>query len=114
MGQNTVGVQLYQQGRYAEALQQFESAKLADPTNADTYYNLASTYHKMGVAGKDNKLLEQSEALYNQCLDIAPNHVDCYGGSPSYWWKANGQIPPLRSSRSGLPTIRICRTRESS
>ncbi len=80
MGQNTVGVQLYQQGRYAEALQQFESAKLADPTNADTYYNLASTYHKMGVAGKDNKLLEQSEALYNQCLDIAPNHVDCYRG----------------------------------
>lgn len=80
MGQNTVGVQLFQQGKYAEALQQFEAAKLADPTNADTYFNLASTYHKMGVANKDSKFLEQAEALYNQCLDISPNHVDCHRG----------------------------------
>ena len=80
MGQNTVGVQLYQQGRYAEALQQFEAAKQTDPGNPDTYYNLASTYHRMGVTQKDSKLIEQSEALYNQCLDLSPNHTACYRG----------------------------------
>jgi len=80
MGQNSAGVQLYQQGRYAEALQQFESAKQTDPGNPDTYYNLASTYHRMGVSQKDSKLIEQSEALYNQCLDLAPNHTACYRG----------------------------------
>lgn len=78
MGQNTVGVQLYQQGRYAEALQHFQAAQSTDPSNSDTYYNLASVYHKMGVAQKDAKLIEQAESLYHQCLDIQPNHVDCH------------------------------------
>lgn len=80
MGQNTLGVRLYQQGRYAEALQQFQTAQISDPSNPDTYYNLASTYHKLGVSQKDAKMIEQSEALYNQCLDLQPNHVDCHRG----------------------------------
>ncbi len=79
-GQNTVGVQLFQQGRFAEAMQQFEQSRQADPTNPDTYYNLAATYHKLGVAERNNTLIDQAEALYNQCLDISPNHVDCYRG----------------------------------
>lgn len=78
MGQNTMGVRLYQQGRYAEALQQFQMAQSANPSNPDSYYNLASTYHKMGIPSKDAKLVEQAESLYNQCLDIQPNHVDCH------------------------------------
>lgn len=80
MGQNSAGAHLFQQGRYAEALQQFEKAKQTDPGNPDTYYNLASTYHRMGVSQKDAKLIEQSEALYNQCLDLSPNHTACYRG----------------------------------
>lgn len=79
-GQNTMGVRLYQEGRYAEALQQFQVAQKTDPTNPDGYYNLASTYHKLGVAQKDQSLINQSEALYHQCLDLAPNHVDCHRG----------------------------------
>jgi tetratricopeptide (TPR) repeat protein len=78
MGQNTVGVRLYQQGRYAEALQQFQLAQASDPSNPDAYYNLASTYHKLGVSQKDAQLIEQAESLYNQCLDLQPNHVDCH------------------------------------
>ncbi len=80
IGQNAVGVRLHQQGRYPEALQQFEAAKNADPSNPDSYYNLGATYHRMGVAQKDAKLIEQAESLYNQCLDMAPNHVACYRG----------------------------------
>lgn len=80
MGQNTLGVRLFQQGRYSEALQQFQTAQVSDPSNADTYYNLASTYHKMGVAQKDAKMIEQAESLYNQCLDLQGNHVDCHRG----------------------------------
>ncbi len=80
MGQNTLGVRLYQQGRYAEALQQFQTAQVSDPSNPDTYYNLASTYHKLGVAQKDAKMIEQAESLYNQCLDLQGNHVDCHRG----------------------------------
>lgn len=75
---NGQGVALYQQGRYAEALQYFEQAKQTDAANPDTYYNLASTYHKLGVAAKDSKMLDNAEAMYNQCLDLAPNHVECH------------------------------------
>lgn len=78
MGSNTVGVRYYQQGRYAEALRQFQLAQASSPANPDCYYNLASAYHRMGVAQKDAKLIEQAESLYNQCLDIQPNHVDCH------------------------------------
>jgi Flp pilus assembly protein TadD len=78
MGQNTMGVQLYQQGQFGEALQQFQAAQRTDPSNADTYYNLAATYHRLGVIQKDQNLIEQAERLYNQCLDIDPNHTDCH------------------------------------
>jgi tetratricopeptide (TPR) repeat protein len=79
-GQNTLGVQMFQQGRYAEALQQFDKAKQVDPSNPDAYYNLASTYHKLGSIQNDANMLEQAEALYNQCLDVSPNHADCHRG----------------------------------
>lgn len=77
---NGKGVAMFQQGRYAEALQYFEQAKQTDAANPDTYYNLASTYHKLGSAAKDPKMLDNAEAIYNQCLDLAPNHVDCHRG----------------------------------
>jgi tetratricopeptide (TPR) repeat protein len=79
-GINTSGVQLYQQGRYGEALQQFETARQTNPTDPDALYNLASTYHQMGIANKDSKLLEQAESTYNQCLDVSPNHLECHRG----------------------------------
>ncbi len=80
MGQNTLGVRLYQQGRYSEALQQFQTAQVSDPSNPDTYYNLASTYHKLGVTQKDSQMIQQAESLYHQCLDLQNNHIDCHRG----------------------------------
>ena len=78
MTQNGTGVSLYQQGRYAEALQTFEQAKQTDPTNPDSYYNLASTYHRLGTSAKDQKMLDNAEAIYNQALELSPNHVECH------------------------------------
>lgn len=78
LAQNSSGVALYQQGRYAEALHLFEQAKQTNPANPDTYYNLASTYHRLGTAAKDQKMLDNSEAIYNQALELSPNHVECH------------------------------------
>ncbi len=80
MAQNGTGVTLYQQGRFAEALHTFEQAKQTDPTNPDTHYNLASTYHRLGTAAKDQKMLETAESIYNQALELSPNHVECHRG----------------------------------
>lgn len=79
-GSNLQGVRLYQQGQYDAAMQQFQKALSSDPANADAYYNMAATAHRMGVARNDQATLTQAETLYNQCLDRDPNHADCHRG----------------------------------
>jgi tetratricopeptide (TPR) repeat protein len=79
-GKNAEGVRFFQQARYQEALQQFQEACSADPNNADAYYNLAATYHRLGRMSNRQPDLDQAERLYNQCLDHEPNHRDCYRG----------------------------------
>jgi tetratricopeptide (TPR) repeat protein len=69
---------MYQQGQYQAALAQFQQAVNTQPNNADSYYNLASTMHRLGTQQKDQKLLQQAETLYNQCLDLDQNHPDCH------------------------------------
>lgn len=79
-GRNVDGVRYFQQGQYPVALARFDSALTIDPKNPDTYYNKAAVYHRMGLANRDQNLLTQAESLYNQCLDLNPNHVDCHRG----------------------------------
>ncbi|MEX0819767.1 MAG: tetratricopeptide repeat protein [Pirellulaceae bacterium] len=79
-GQNIEGVRLEQQGQHHAALQQFQQAITSNPTNADAYYNMAATYHRIGVEQKDQRQLDQAETLYNQCLDLEEDHVDCRRG----------------------------------
>lgn len=77
-GQNAAGTQLYEQGQYTGALQQFQKALTSDPQNPDAYYNLAATTHRLGLQRGQSDLIDQAEALYNQCLDFDPNHVECH------------------------------------
>ena len=79
-GQNSEGVRLFQQARYQEALEQFHAATFADKNNPDGYYNLASTYHRLGLASRRQSDLDQSEKYYHMCLDKDENHRDCYRG----------------------------------
>lgn len=79
-GQNATGARLYEQGQYSAAMQQFQKVIATDPNNADGYYNLAATNHRLGLQRNDQEMLLQAESLYNQCLDHAPNHVECHRG----------------------------------
>jgi tetratricopeptide (TPR) repeat protein len=78
--QNAQGVQMFEHGQFQAAMQQFQQAISSDPSNADSYYNLAATAHRIGVQRRDQALVSQAEQLYNQCLDYSPNHVDCHRG----------------------------------
>jgi tetratricopeptide (TPR) repeat protein len=73
-------VQLYQQAQYQAALREFQEATYSDPSNADAYYNLAATYHRIGRLEHRQSDLNQAETCYNLCLDRNPNHTDCYRG----------------------------------
>ena len=77
---NAEGVTLFQRGQYQEALQHFQEVTYADPQNADGYYNLGATYHRLGRLRNQNDYLNQAEANYRQCLQRDPNHRDCHRG----------------------------------
>jgi tetratricopeptide (TPR) repeat protein len=77
---NTTGVQLYQQAKYQEAIQEFQEATYSDPQDSDGYYNLAATYHRIGKLQGRKTDLDQAETYYNLCLDRNDNHADCYRG----------------------------------
>lgn len=74
------GVRLFQSGNQAAALQRFQQAVAKNPTNPDAYYNLAATLHRGGVQTNNREMLKQAEAIYNQCLDLNENHIDCRRG----------------------------------
>jgi tetratricopeptide (TPR) repeat protein len=79
-GRNSEGVRLFQQAQYQEAVKSFQEAIYSDPNNADAYYNLAATYHRLGRLERRQSDLEQAEANYNLCLDRDAGHTDCYRG----------------------------------
>jgi len=79
-GRNLQGVRMFQQGQYTAAIQQFQEAITADPTNADAYYNMAATLHRLGSQNGSQENLAQAETLYNQCLDADEEHIDCHRG----------------------------------
>jgi tetratricopeptide (TPR) repeat protein len=79
-GRNSQGVRMFQQSQYDQALAQFQEASYADPTNADAYYNLAATYHRLGKLNNQQSELQKAETYYNLCLDRDRNHADCYRG----------------------------------
>ena len=78
--QNSLGARLYEQGQYSAALQHFRNVIQSDPANSDAFYNLAATNHRLGIQRGDTQQLVEAESLYNQCLDLDPNHVDCHRG----------------------------------
>ncbi len=79
-GYNVAGVRAAEEGQPQVAMQQFQKALSHDATNPDAYYNLAATYHQMGKQNNDRNMMHQAEALYNQCLDLNPNHTECHRG----------------------------------
>jgi tetratricopeptide (TPR) repeat protein len=76
-GQNISGVQAYQQGNYQVAMQRFQYAQQANPQDPNAYYNLAVNSHRTGMQSLDKVALAQAESLYNTCLQMNPNHVEC-------------------------------------
>ena len=77
---NMDGVRLSEQGAHQAAMDRFNQVIANNPSHADAYYNLASTYHRLAKRTGRQGDIEQAENLYNQCLDRSPGHADCYRG----------------------------------
>ncbi|MCH2360591.1 MAG: tetratricopeptide repeat protein [Pirellulales bacterium] len=79
-GWNAQGVQAFQNGDHRGAVQKFQYALNADSTNSDSFYNLGRVYHEIGKKNGDDAFLLEAETLYNRCLDLSADHVDCHRG----------------------------------
>ena len=80
VGQNVEGVRHYDAGNYSAADARFRQAMASDPANADSYYNLARTYHVLGMKRDDKNDLDQAERLYDQAIGLDRNHRDAHRG----------------------------------
>ncbi|MBS0210454.1 MAG: tetratricopeptide repeat protein [Planctomycetes bacterium] len=76
--QNADGVRQFQTGQYQAAIANFEQAIATNPGDADGYYNLASTYHRLAKLTNQPANWKMAEDTYNLCLDRNPNHRDCH------------------------------------
>jgi len=79
-GKNAEGVRLFEQARFQDALRQFEEARYEDPNNADSYYNVGATLHRLGKVENRPDDVRRAEQLYRMCLDRNPSHRDAYRG----------------------------------
>ncbi len=59
------GVDYYNQEEYAEALKNFEAARLADPEDGNVLYNLANTHYKLGNFDSAVEALQAAESKFN-------------------------------------------------
>ncbi len=77
---NAEGVRLFDAARYDDAMREFQEASYDDPKNADAYYNLAATYHRLGYVQHCPADLTLAEMNYQKCLTWDSDHTDCYRG----------------------------------
>ncbi len=84
---NAEGVKYFGQARYDLAVQSFQAANRADPNNPDAYYNIAATYHQLGLTAQQTgqaavaqQQFDYAEQNYKLCLARNPNDAAAYRG----------------------------------
>jgi tetratricopeptide (TPR) repeat protein len=84
---NSEGLRYLGQARYNEAKTAFEAALKAEPNNADTYYNLATTYHQSGKISLQSGQSADAQLQYDQALrnyqlalTYNPDHTEAHRG----------------------------------
>jgi len=70
------GHRFYQQGNFAAAQQDFQTALQFRPGDADLVYNIAQCYEHQND-------LARAEQTYNECLRQSPNHVAAHNALAS-------------------------------
>ena len=88
---NTSGVQLFSEGKHAEALARFQSAVEANPDDADSYYNIAAVYHYLGRTHQDANQYALAGQNYQLCLAKNPNHAPAHRGYAVWFMEQNRQ-----------------------
>ena len=89
---NTEGVRYYGQAKYDAAITAFQSSLQANPSDPNTLYNIAATYHqsarsslRSGHTAAAQQQYERADQYYQLCLAKAPNYTNAYRGLSSLY-----------------------------
>lgn len=95
---NTDGVKYFGQAKYDQAIRSFQTARSVDPEDADAWYNLGATYHKLGSlarqSGQQEAMVQQftlAEENYRTALQKNPEHTAAYRGLAVMWCELGHQ-----------------------
>ncbi|MDR3109563.1 MAG: tetratricopeptide repeat protein [Planctomycetaceae bacterium] len=89
---NSDGVRFYGQAKYGDAIQSFRTASNVDPDDADIWYNLGATYHKLGtiarLSNQPETMMQQfklAEDNYRIAIAKNPEHTAAYRSLAVMW-----------------------------
>ena len=82
-------MQLFTEGKHAEALARFQAAVEANPNDADSYYNIAAVHHYLGRVNRDANQYAQAGQNYLLALTKNPNHTAAYRGYAVWFMEQN-------------------------
>lgn len=72
--QNLDGRRCFEMGAYDQALQRFQQALRADPSDPNAHYNIGRTFHHLGKSSGNQQQLQQAEQAYRTALRMSPTH----------------------------------------
>jgi len=79
---NEDGVHLYKGGSYAQARESFQAALALKPGDSNLAFNIGQCYDHLGQPDK-------AEQAYRQCLQLAPEHLECRHALVVLLWEQN-------------------------
>lgn len=77
---NTLGTQAFNQGQYSVAINEFQQALVADPSDSDAYYNMAASYYTIGKKENNQQWIGQAEQLYRQSISLNDKNAAAHRG----------------------------------
>ena len=75
---NRAGTISYNSGQFSKAINDFQKALTSNPSNADAYYNLGSSYFQLGKQQQNKQWVEQAESLFRQSIALNNQHTDAH------------------------------------
>lgn len=77
---NITGTEAFNQGQYSAAINEFQQAMTENPSDSNTYYNMAASYYAMGKKSNNSQYVSQAEQLYRQSISLNDQNADAYRG----------------------------------
>ena len=75
---NCQGTYAFQTGNVTQAINQFQQALIANPNDANAYYNLGYSYAALGKQNRNAQWTSEAEQLFRRSIALNDQHVESH------------------------------------